>query len=411
MPSLRPRPRRTVIDNVTVFDGDNLEDSPRRIILEDGLISNSTLVAESDDIVDGTGCTLLPGLIDAHVHLQRSKDIYDLAAYGITTAIDMACWPKSRLDSFRGMAKNETLPEIQSPGLLATASGSIHSKVMPLPRQAMLNDPAQADAFVEERVGEGADFIKMIADIPGPSSETLKALVSAAHRHGKLVVAHAVTVKPWLMAVESGTDLLTHCPLDDILDDRTLSDMAARKQAVIPTLIMMEGMSKTPGLQALLGLLWSPKILFGIISVQLQRRRLLPSAKPRAYDNARRNVAEMIAAGIPILAGTDANSEPSSPNPVHHGSSLHREMELLVEAGLSTVDTLRAATSLPAQYFGFNDRGFIKPGKRADLILIYGNPLDDIRAVGALKRVWNGGSAVQSIVSATALAESVAKEA
>lgn len=73
------------------------------------------------------------------------------------------------------------------------------------------------------------------------------------------------------------------------------------------------------------------------------------------------------------------------------GSSLHHGLELLVDAGLSTLDALRAATSLPAQHFALGDRGAVEPGKRADLVLISGDPLADIRATRSVERVWCAG--------------------
>jgi len=109
------------------------------------------------------------------------------------------------------------------------------------------------------------------------------------------------------------------------------------------------------------------------------------------YANARASVGVLHAAGVPILAGTDANDTPGTPSRVPHGDSLHRELELLVEAGLSTAEVLHATTSLPARYFGLDDRGTIESGKRADLVLIDGDPLADIRATRSIRRVWCGG--------------------
>ena len=109
------------------------------------------------------------------------------------------------------------------------------------------------------------------------------------------------------------------------------------------------------------------------------------------YAHSRETVAALHRAGVPILAGTDANETPGVPFNPMFGDSLHHELELLVEAGLSTIDALRAATSLPAQHFGLIDRGIIKPGYRADLVLIDGNPLEDIRATRQIRRVWCGG--------------------
>ena len=94
---------------------------------------------------------------------------------------------------------------------------------------------------------------------------------------------------------------------------------------------------------------------------------------------------------MPILAGTDANASPGIPFSPRHGESLHNELELLIEAGLSTSEALRAATVLPAQHFGLHDRGVIEPGRRADLVLIDGDPIADIRATRQIRRVWCAG--------------------
>jgi len=96
-------------------------------------------------------------------------------------------------------------------------------------------------------------------------------------------------------------------------------------------------------------------------------------------------------AGVPILAGTDANDAPGTPSRVPHGESLHRELELLADAGLSPLEVLLAATARTARYFGLTDRGTIEPGKRADLILVEEDPLADIRATRSLLRIWCGG--------------------
>ncbi len=97
-------------------------------------------------------------------------------------------------------------------------------------------------------------------------------------------------------------------------------------------------------------------------------------------------MARLAAAGVPILAGTD------TPNPgTAHGASLHRELELLVGAGLTPKLALQAATSPPARVFGLTDRGVIEPGRRADLVLVDGDPLNDITHSRRITRVWRGG--------------------
>lgn len=110
-----------------------------------------------------------------------------------------------------------------------------------------------------------------------------------------------------------------------------------------------------------------------------------------SYTHAEKSTGEMYKAGIPILAGTDANAEPGAPANVKHGESMHHELELLVQAGLSNLEHLRAGTSLPARYFGFDDRGIIAVGKRADLLLIKDDPVQDIKATRTVQRVWCKG--------------------
>ena len=106
---------------------------------------------------------------------------------------------------------------------------------------------------------------------------------------------------------------------------------------------------------------------------------------------ARDSVSVLYRAGVPILAGTDANTTPGVPASPPFGDSMHRELELLVDAGLSAVDALRAATLLPARYFGLADRGVVEPGKRADLVLLAGDPVADIRATRRIEQVWCAG--------------------
>ncbi|HEX6199014.1 MAG TPA: amidohydrolase family protein, partial [Thermoanaerobaculia bacterium] len=110
---------------------------------------------------------------------------------------------------------------------------------------------------------------------------------------------------------------------------------------------------------------------------------------PSRFQHALDAVRSLHAAGVPILAGTDA------PNPgTVHGASLHQEMELLVKAGLTPAEALAAATSAPADAFGLDDRGRIAPGLRADLLLVEGDPTTEITATRAIRRIWKGGHPV-----------------
>jgi imidazolonepropionase-like amidohydrolase len=370
---------KIAITNVRVFDGQRLSE-PSTVVIDRGLIGDD---AEGADVVDGEGGVLLPGLIDAHIHLQDENDLRHLCEYGVTTGLDMATWPPAKLAPLRGRVG---LADIRSPGAPATCAGSLHSLVLPILPEDFVSTPEDAVNFVKKRVSEGVDYIKVVADVPGPDQATVNALVEEAHKQKKLVIAHASAFKPFAMAQEAKVDIVTHAPHDKTLDSDAVARMVSEKRISVPTLTMMEGVSKPLSWSAIFSLLMRPFLLWRIIKI----RRSNPDGKPN-YENARDSVTAMYRAGVPILAGTDANMEAGSPFQVKHGDSLHHELELLVEAGLSTVDALRAATCLPAKYFGLNDRGVVEAGKRADLVLVSGDPIKDIRETRSIQRVWCGG--------------------
>jgi len=142
--------------------------------------------------------------------------------------------------------------------------------------------------------------------------------------------------------------------------------MVAQGSIAVPTLIMMQGVmdnTKRPGI---------------------------------TYNAARASVNAMHEAGVPVLAGTEANMQPGIPANVKHGESMHQELELLVDAGLSNLDALRAATSPPAKHLRLEDRGVIAVGKRADPVLVSGDPLVDIKATKSIQKVWCKGVEVES---------------
>ena len=348
---------RFALTNVRIFDGNRICE-PSTVIIDGDKIG---IDATEAVVIDGEGGVLLPGLIDCHVHCRRPENLRQFCHWGVTTALDMGSWPPDLRELIRQQAVEQNLTEIRTAGLIATAPGTSHSQIPGLPQEALLTGPEEAAQFVSNRVSEGSHFIKMIADVPGPGQPLLNALVMAAHDHGKLTVAHATTTVAYAMAQEAKTDVLTHAPLDMALDSTAVSRMVAEKTVVIPTLMMMDGVAKA------------------------KRRHGLDYS----YSHAKASVSALHSANVPIFVGTDSNSGPESPVP--HGESIHRELELLVDAGLSNLEALRAATVGPAKYFGLNDRGLIEPGRRADLVLISDSPIHDIRATRSIRKVWCGG--------------------
>ncbi len=353
---------RIALTRVRVFDGRRLTE-PAAVVLDGPVIGTDPSGART---VDAAGAVLLPGLIDAHVHLHDRHTLERLATFGVTTALDMGSWPPNRLAALRGLPG---LTDIRSPGAPAIGPGGPHARMPGMPEQSILRDPDHARDLVAARVAEGADYLKIVLEAPGaggPDPGVAAALVAAAHTHGKQVVAHAATPGAYTLALDIGADVITHIPIGQPVADADVVRMAAEHRVAVPTLTMMQATAATRG-------------------------------DPDAFAAASQNVAALYRAGVPILAGTDANAAEGAPCPVPHGESLHHELELLVAAGLSVLDALRAATSLPARHFGLPDRGGIEPGLRADLVLIDGDPLADIRATRNIRRVWCAGTEVKGV--------------
>src|ERR1700744_2390372 len=168
---------KIALTDVHGFDGRELR-GPTTVIIEGGIVGNASAAAR---VIDAAGATLLPGLIDAHVHLLEERHLQQLAAFGVTTALDMGAWPPSMVDSLR----NRTgMADTRSAGIPATIAGSAHSHLPGYPAGELVDGPTGAAGFVADRIAEGADYIKLIADIPGPDQETLGALVATSPQIG-----------------------------------------------------------------------------------------------------------------------------------------------------------------------------------------------------------------------------------
>lgn len=357
------------ITNVKVFDGKALTEE-RTVVIDNGVISAATTAGST---VDGRHGTLLPGFIDSHVHLMNVAELEQGTQWGCTTMLDMGSPAMALTDSLR---HRKGLADIRGVGNPASAPGGIQTTRMGFPAASAVTGPADAGRFVADRVLEGADYIKVIVENPRTMGfaaldvATIAALVEAAHKAGLKVIAHVSALTAFINAADAGVDIITHAPLDADVDETLALSLAARGIVSVPTLTMMR-------------------------AVASRVERMPTHGATIDYAHARSTVSALHKAGIKILAGTDSNAAPASPAQIQHGASLHDGLSLLVEAGLSPVEALRSATVAPAEFFGFTDRGVIEAGHRADLLLIDGDPTQDIAATRAIRGVWVAGVKVR----------------
>ena len=213
------------------------------------------------------------------------------------------------------------------------------------------------------------------------------AVIKAAHADGKLATVHAQAEWAAREAVECGADGLAHMFPDKIASPQFIALAKAHHIFVQTTDSVWAGAS---GLDKAAKLAADPRVAPYLSPSQ--KGTLLATDKrtvPDFFPNALANTHALHAAGIPILAGTDA------PNPeTAHGASLHEELQILVEAGFTPEEALHAATALPDRIFHLSDRGHVRAGDRADLLLVSGDPTTNIADTLSIDRIWKNGYSV-----------------
>ena len=395
-----------VIRDVRVFDGEIVAER-RTVVISEGRIAAvgdpTVAMPAGAQEVAGEGRTLLPGLMDAHIHLPiafPAEALQQMLAFGVTTAVVM--WADqatvSRVKEFEAAGRPDVAAVLNA-GTGATAPGG-HPTQMDGGAQAplipTLTAPGEADAFVAARLAEGSDFIKIIYDdtsdafgrkLPTLAEETVAALGRSAHARGRIAVAHIGNERYARGAIAAGVDGLAHLFVGPAVS-ADFGQFAARHGVfVIPTLSILYSVCGAPDGPSFL------KEADTIKHVKAQFRNLLnmPAAPSKlSCAAAPEAIRQLFAAGVQLLAGTD------SPGPgTTYGASLHRGLEHLVNAGLTPTAALAAATSTIARAFRMSDRGRIRTGMRADLLLVDGDPSKQIRATRNIVAIWKQGVRVQ----------------
>ena len=383
----------TAFRNVDVFDGSRMI-RRTNVLVSGGMIravGSEVSLPPSAQIVDGKGKTLLPGFFDAHIHLGfvfGEQFLKDAMQFGVTTALEMGGSDAS-LALRKKMAAGGFVDgaDLRTAGIVITAPHG-HPTQMGGPAFPTLAPGQDVQAFVDARIAEGADYIKVVYDhgFPTLTKQQLADVVAAAHRRNTLVVTHITTQRDARDAIAAGADGLVHI-FADSPPEADFAEFAANHHVfVIPTLTVIESATGGPDQP------WWLNTPNADSYITPSMRRTLNLKMPPGIGaklkltHAQAAVGLLRRAGVTILAGSDA------PSPgLAHGLSLHRELELLVLSGLRPIEALASATSIPARAFGFHDRGRIAEGLRADLLLVNGDPTVEIKATRDIVGIWKLG--------------------
>jgi imidazolonepropionase-like amidohydrolase len=421
------RPSIAIV-NVAVVDVERGETfQPRTVLIVDGRIAaiggpETVRVPPGAVRVDGHNRYLMPGLVDMHVHLfnnasRRAPNEWAFplfVANGVTGIREMRTEPAGMATVERWRSK-AARGELVAPRILA-AGVAVRGETPDASRRA-----------VQEAKAAHADFVKIFSEVPEPQWRAIIDEARSLHlpvcghipsgvsaleaaKAGQRSNEHLTQVyeacsdqeTKWIAARKGleagGLEKLRETQELEVLEnfdlpacDRTAAELTPTRQVQVPTLVLAR--FEANGVPA--NFREDPRWPYLRPDEQTRWERIFAEGYPVAgdklttkrWDVSRQIVKTLHASGVRILAGTD------SPMPqVYPGFSLHKELELLVEAGLSPADALRAATIWPAEFLGLSDgNGSITTGKRADLLLLDGNPLDDIRQTQRIRAVILAG--------------------
>ena len=441
-----------LIENINIIDVETGKVKTSTVLVENGKIKNiSKNISAIDgiEVIDGTGKWLMPGMVDAHIHLFQSGGVYtrpdvlDLTEYvdynkevkwvrneasdilkrylrcGITTVIDEG-GPMSNFDIRNENSDNSSYPNIIVTGPLISPYQPERLNVEDPPIIEVHNEE-EARAEVIKQIPFKPDFIKIWyldrEQFPADSSfKMVKAVIEESHANDLKVAVHATQLKTAKLAMKAGADFLVHSVDDEIIDDEFINLMLNNKVSYIPTLLVnnnylstfMETREFTKEDFAIappfpLGSYFDLKIKTNekLERIQNSEEILANIAKHKHKSDSVRayNLILLNKNGVNIATGTDAGNIGT-----YHASSYYDEIACMKKYGMSNLDILKASTINGAKILNKeNEFGTIEVGKMADIVILNSNPLMDLSALKEIEYVIKNGKLhyVDSIIIET----------
>jgi imidazolonepropionase-like amidohydrolase len=362
-------------------------------------------------VIDTSGMTMLPGLIDLHAHLMimghgeytdwfpifagRMEELMAISARqllmaGVTTAVDLGA-PLEILNV------RDRINEGEIPGPQMFVSGPWITRspwaVLPDYFQYNVAGPEEAAQRTRELIDAGVDVIKTWR---GMTEDDIRAVVEVAHRRGVQVHSHLYEPEAIWGAIRGGTDVIQHAGSggNPPYADELIAEIARRGIPVVQTIahriwvypatVEFPERLQDPRLAEDL-----PPDIYAAFQESFENfhRRSYFRTTPRQIRNSKIAARQFIDANVVLGMGTDSGSPTN-----FHTESAWREISALVDSGMTPIQAISAATKTGAEILGrSNERGTIEAGKRADIIVVNGNPLFDINVLGYVERVIKGG--------------------
>lgn len=418
-----PFPQTTVISDIRLIDGNGkAPGKPVDMLIQADRISAIYLHGTNKLPVDAivlnmSGKTMMPGLINTHAHLGLLKgpvsssenyseenilrQLEKYEDYGVTQVLSMG----SDQQIIVGMRDSSRLGLLPGATIFTATfgfgafGGGPPASLMDQVRRPQT--PEEAIKDVKKLVPLKPDVLKIWVDDFGGTSpkmppEIYTAIIREAHKNGLRVAAHVYYLDDARKLVAAGIDILAHSIRDREIDDDLLYNMKSKNVIYIPTLTLDEYnfiysrqpvWMNDPFFQASL----EPGMLDTLKSDSyLKRLQNDPTRERKLADfrNAVQNLNKVFKAGIKVAMGSDSGAQPVRTQ----GFSEHLELQLMLEAGLSPLEVITCATRNGAQLLKIDkDYGSLNVGKKADFIILNGNPVENMKFTQSIVSVWRNG--------------------
>jgi imidazolonepropionase-like amidohydrolase len=367
--------------------------------------------------IDLAGKTVMPLLVDTHVHLGYQKGLVFAADnFARDTIVDqLDRYLYAGVGAVLSLGTDPgTLPfQVRADQLAGRRGGSTWltaGRGIAAPNAGPGTPELKASAYgvtteeearraVREQSANHVDFIKIWVDdrngtVPKLDPALSRAVIDEAHKQGTRVIAHVFYLEDAKHLARAGVDGFAHLVRDREVDDELVALVKSRNIFVMPNLAISEnGAHASPPAWLADPLLreTSPAEVIARVGETFARRTPETVARAqRTYGLMQRTLARLNAAGVPMVLGTDDGAVRDH----FYAYTAHRELRLMVEAGMSPSQVLTAATKTSADVLRLTDRGRLEPGSRADLLVLDANPLDDIAHTTGIAAVYQNGVAV-----------------
>jgi imidazolonepropionase-like amidohydrolase len=335
-----------------------------------------------------TGKTVIPGIINAHGHVNDPKDLSTYAAYGVTTVFSLGGEPPS---VFAARAAQNTPALDRARVFLA---GTVLTPTT----------PDEARTQVADVSAKHVDIVKIRVDdnlgtTPKMTPEVYRAVIAEAHKRGMRVATHLFYLDDAKSLLDAGSDFVAHSIRDADVDADLIAKLKQRNVCVSPTLMREVSTfvyEKTPDFfsDSLFLTHANREWMANLEKPEAQQAMRASPAAQRykvALEVAKRNLKTLSDAGVPIAMGTD-----TGPTGRFQGYFELMELEQMVSAGLTPRQALTAATRDAARCMKLDrDLGTIEPGKWADFVVLDADPLANISNVKRIASVWIAGNQVK----------------